>query len=156
MSEGTFAKENLTSSADNLEGATEAETRYATLRSLASDRRLSCQAKILGDLVVDVPTDAQTNRQVVRKRAEAKHIDADSAVSLITISIAEPDMETPRGDIDRLREALAAAAGLTDLAVDPILLPSVQTILRKGKMDRDRSHLLRRHAAADGYGPLAR
>lgn len=133
VSEGTFAKENLTSSAENLEGATEAETRYATLRSLASDRRLSCQAKILGDLVVDVPTDAQTNRQVVRKRAEAKHIDADSAVSLITVSISEPDMETPRGDIDRLREALAAEAGLTGLAVDPILLPSVQTILRRGK-----------------------
>ncbi|MEO1113676.1 MAG: ASKHA domain-containing protein [Pseudomonadota bacterium] len=133
VSEGTFAKENLTSSAGNLEAATEAETRYATLRSLASDRRLSCQAKILGDLVVDVPTDAQTNRQVVRKRAEAKHIEADSAVSLITVSIAEPDMETPRGDIDRLREALAAAAGLSDLAVDPILLPSVQTTLRQGK-----------------------
>ncbi|MEL7525871.1 MAG: ASKHA domain-containing protein [Pseudomonadota bacterium] len=133
VSEGTFAKENLTSSAGNLEAATDAETRYATLRSLASDRRLSCQAKILGDLVVDVPTDAQTNRQVVRKRAEAKHIEADSAVSLITVSIAEPDMETPRGDIDRLREALAAAAGLSDLAVDPILLPSVQTTLRQGK-----------------------
>ncbi len=133
VSEGTFAKENLTSSTDHLEGATEAETRYATLRNLASDRRLSCQAKILGDLVVDVPTDAQTNRQVVRKRAEAKHIDADSAISLITVSIDEPDMETPRGDIDRLREALASEAGLTDLAVDPILLPSVQTVLRKGK-----------------------
>lgn len=133
VSEGTFAKENLASSADNLEGATEAETRYATLRSLAGDRRLSCQAKILGDLVVDVPTDAQTNRQVVRKRAEAKHIDADSAVSLVTVTIDEPDMETPRGDIDRLREALSREAGLTELAVDPILLPSVQTILRKGK-----------------------
>ncbi|WP_434052440.1 MAG: ASKHA domain-containing protein [Roseibium sp.] len=133
VSEGTYAKENLTSSADHLEGATEAETRYATLRNLASDRRLSCQAKILGDLVVDVPTDAQTNRQVVRKRAEAKHIDADSAISLITVSIDEPDMETPRGDIDRLREALASEAGLTDLAVDSILLPSVQTVLRKGK-----------------------
>ncbi len=133
VSEGTFAKENLTSSAGNLDCATEAETRYATLRSLASDRRLSCQAKILGDLVVDVPTDAQTNRQVVRKRAEAKHIDADSAVSLVTVTIDEPDMETPRGDIDRLREALAHEAGLTDLAVDPVLLPSVQTILRKGQ-----------------------
>ncbi|MES0879373.1 ASKHA domain-containing protein [Roseibium sp. SCP14] len=133
VSEGNFAKENLTSAAENLEEATEAETRYATLRKLPADRRLSCQAKILGDLVVDVPTDAQTNRQVVRKRAEAKHINPDSAVSLVTIALPEPDMETPRGDIDRLREALNEETGLTGLMVDPVLLPLVQTILRKGK-----------------------
>ncbi|MFN3132261.1 ASKHA domain-containing protein [Roseibium sp.] len=132
VSEGTFAKENLTSAADHLEGATDAETRYATLRNLPDDRRLSCQAKILGDLVVDIPTDAQTNRQVVRKRAEAKTIEPDSAISLVTVSIDEPDMETPRGDIDRLREALAKEAGLETLATDPVLLPKVQTILRKG------------------------
>ncbi|MGX1497648.1 uncharacterized 2Fe-2S/4Fe-4S cluster protein (DUF4445 family) [Labrenzia sp. MBR-25] len=133
ISEGTFAKENLTSAAENLEGATEAETRYATLRKLPADRRLSCQAKILGDLVVDVPTDAQTNRQVVRKRAEARNIEADSAISLVSVAIAEPDMETPRGDIDRLREALIAKTGIADLTIDPVLLPSVQTTLRKGK-----------------------
>ncbi|MBN9669903.1 ASKHA domain-containing protein [Roseibium aggregatum] len=132
VSEGTFAKENLTSSKDHLDAATEAEARYATLRSLPADRRLSCQAKILGDLVIDIPTDAQTNRQVVRKRAEARQIDPDSAISLVTVTIAEPDMETPRGDIDRLREALVEKTGLADLTTDPILLPRVQTVLRKG------------------------
>ncbi|MEP3427597.1 MAG: ASKHA domain-containing protein [Roseibium sp.] len=132
VSDGTFAKENLTSSADHLEGATEAETRYAALRKLPSDRRLSCQARILGDLVIDVPTDAQTNRQVVRKRAEARTIEADSTVSLVSISIDEPDMETPRGDIDRLREALLEKTAVSSLSVDPILLPKVQAILRKG------------------------
>jgi len=133
VSEGAFAKENVTSTADNLAGATDAENRYAELRSLPADRRLSCQAKILGDLVIDVPTDAQTNRQVVRKRAEAKAIAPKSAVSLHTVTIAEPDMHVPSGDADRLREALKGAAGLTDLAIDPALLPKVQTILRQGK-----------------------
>ncbi|TWI89619.1 uncharacterized 2Fe-2S/4Fe-4S cluster protein (DUF4445 family) [Roseibium hamelinense] len=133
VSEGAFAKENVTSTADNLAGATDAENRYAELRSLPADRRLSCQAKILGDLVIDVPTDAQTNRQVVRKRAEAKAIAPKSAVSLHTVTLAEPDMHVPRGDADRLREALKGAAGLTDLAMDPALLPKVQTILRQGK-----------------------
>ncbi|WP_298982413.1 ASKHA domain-containing protein [uncultured Roseibium sp.] len=131
VSEGQFAKENVISSANHLEGATEAETRYATLRKLPEDRRLSCQAKILGDLVIDIPTDAQTNRQVVRKRAEAKQIEADSAISLVSVSIDEPDMEIPRGDIDRLREALVAVTGLADLVFDPALLPGVQVLLRK-------------------------
>ncbi|MBO6756951.1 MAG: DUF4445 domain-containing protein [Roseibium sp.] len=133
VSEGTFAKENLTSAADNLAGASEAETRYATLRNLPADRRLSCQARILGDLVIDVPTDAQTNRQVVRKRAEAKAIEPASPVLLATVTLGEPDMEIPRGDGDRLREALETATGLTGLTLDPILLPKLQGVLRTGK-----------------------
>jgi uncharacterized 2Fe-2S/4Fe-4S cluster protein (DUF4445 family) len=133
VSEGSFAKEGFTSAADHLAGATEAETRYATLRKLPDDRRLSCQARILGDLVIDVPSDAQTNRQVVRKRAEARHIDPDSTISLVTVTIEEPDMEVPRGDADRLREALEVKSGTGALAFDPSLLPKVQSVLRAGK-----------------------
>ncbi|NBN78346.1 DUF4445 domain-containing protein [Microvirga tunisiensis] len=133
VSEGQFAKEGLTSAAGHLAPATDKESRYAELRGLASDRRLSCQAKILGDLVIDVPTEAQTNRQIVRKRAEIRHIDPDPAVRLVTVRVEEPDMETPRGDADRLREALEAASGLVGLRFDPPLLASVQTVLRKGQ-----------------------
>lgn len=133
VSEGQFAKEGLTSAAGHLAPATDKESRYAELRGLASDRRLSCQAKILGDLVIDVPTEAQTNRQIVRKRAEIRHIDPDPAVRLVTVRVEEPDMETPRGDADRLREALEAASGLSGLRFDPPLLASVQTVLRKGQ-----------------------
>lgn len=131
VSEGTFAKESLESSASHLDAASEAEIHYASVRKLSADRRLSCQARILGDLVIDVPVDAQTNRQVVRKRAEARAITPNSPVSLITITLDEPDMETPRGDIDRLREAVMEKAGLETLTADPILLPKVQTVLRQ-------------------------
>lgn len=132
VSEGVFAKENLVSEAGHLDAATDAETRYAGLRGLESGRRLSCQARILGDLVVDIPADAQTNRQIVRKRAEARHITPDSAVTLVTLTLEEPDMETPRGDVDRLREALAKKTGFAPLTIDPALLPGVQKTLRTG------------------------
>jgi uncharacterized 2Fe-2S/4Fe-4S cluster protein (DUF4445 family) len=132
VSEGAFAKEKLTSSADHLGPITEAEARYASLRELKSDRRLSCQATIQGDMVVDVPTDAQTNRQIVRKRAEAVKLDADSAIRLATVSIAEPDMDMPLGDADRLLAALAAETGLAGLTLDTPLLARVQSVLRAG------------------------
>ncbi|MBD1546659.1 ASKHA domain-containing protein [Roseibium aggregatum] len=132
VSEGTFAKEALTSAAENLARETEAEARYRGLRNLASDRRLSCQAKIQGDLIVDIPTDAQTNRQIVRKRAEVRAIEPKSSITLATVTIAEPDMDLPRGDADRLREALAEKAGLSGLILDPALLASVQATLRAG------------------------
>jgi uncharacterized 2Fe-2S/4Fe-4S cluster protein (DUF4445 family) len=132
VSEGAFAKEKLTSSADHLGPVTEAEARYASLRELKSDRRLSCQATIQGDMVVDVPTDAQTNRQIVRKRAEAVKLDADSAIRLATVAIAEPDMDLPLGDADRLLAALAAETGLSGLTLDTPLLARVQSVLRAG------------------------
>ncbi len=132
VSEGQFAKEGLTSKADHLGAVTEAEARYRTLRSIRADRRLSCQATIQGDLVVDVPTDAQTNRQIVRKRAENLRIPVDSAITLVAVTIDEPDMERPRGDADRLLDALVKAAGCDRLELDSNLLGSVQRTLRAG------------------------
>jgi uncharacterized 2Fe-2S/4Fe-4S cluster protein (DUF4445 family) len=132
VSEGAFAKEKLTSSAEHLGPVTEAEARYARLRDLASDRRLSCQATIQGDMVVDIPVDAQTNRQVVRKRAENVTVAPDSTVKLVSVAVGEPDMEQPLGDADRLLTVLEEESGETGLSLDPALLPRVQGALRKG------------------------
>uniref|UniRef100_UPI003BAD8C18 ASKHA domain-containing protein n=1 Tax=Stappia sp. TaxID=1870903 RepID=UPI003BAD8C18 len=133
VSEGRFAKEKLTSAAENLGEVTRAEARYAELRNLPADRRLSCQATIEGDLVIDVPVDAQTNRQLVRKRAEMVNIAPDSAIRLVTVQVSEPDMDQPLGDGDRLLATLAAETGLEGLTLAPVLLPRVQQVLRKGQ-----------------------
>ena len=69
--EGSFAKHAITSSADHLSPSGEVERRYGERRSpLEPGRRLSCQALIQGDLVIDVPPESQMHRQVVRKSAE--------------------------------------------------------------------------------------
>ena len=57
--EGDFAKHAVKSSAQHLSSVTETESNYARRRSLAADRRLSCQATIQGDLVIDVPSSSQ-------------------------------------------------------------------------------------------------
>jgi len=69
---GKFAKYGVTSSPDNLSASGYLETRYRAVRPLAEDRRLSCSALIGGDLVVEIPSDARANEQVVRKPAEAR------------------------------------------------------------------------------------
>ena len=133
VSEGQFSKEGIVSQSDHLEGVTDLEARFRRIRPIAIDRRLSCQAKIAGDLVIDVPVDTQTNQQVVRKRAETRRIKVDSAIQLVSVSVSEPDMETPRGDVDRLREELKKQIGIDALEIDFTLIPQVQTILRKGQ-----------------------
>ena len=51
VAEGRFAKHGITSSADHLAAFTDTEARYRAKRVLADDRRLSCSAKVTGDIV---------------------------------------------------------------------------------------------------------
>lgn len=132
VAEGRFAKHKITSSADHLSPFSETEARYVSKRGELSDRRLSCSALILGDLVVDVPQDVQINRQIVRKRAETRAIERDPATQLCYVEVDEPDMEKPLGDTDRFLAALAGEWRLQGPRLDPHLLPQVQSVLRRG------------------------
>ena len=130
---GEFAKHGITSKVENLTGANEVENRYARLRTLAPERRLSCQAKVLGDLVIDVPQDVQVNRQVVRKRAETREIVRKPATHMCFVEVDEPDMEKPLGDLDRLLAVLERDWGFAGVRADFRLLGQVQEVLRKGE-----------------------
>ena len=133
VSEGEFAKHGVTSRADHLSAYTEPETRYREREGLATDRRLGCHAKILGDLVVDVPPESQVHRQVVRKEADAHAIEIDPVVKLHYVEVAEPDMHDPRGDLQRLEDALVSEWGLAgDLDCDPHVLVALQPALKHG------------------------
>ena len=130
---GQFAKHGITSSLDHISAKGPKEERYERVRGLPDGRRLSCSATVQGDLVVDVPQDTVINAQVVRKAADTRVIERDTAVRLCYVEVEEPDMHKPSGDLDRLKTALERDWGYADLDVDFRLLPQVQSILRKGK-----------------------
>jgi len=132
VAEGVFAKHGITSRADSLSGRSETEQRYADIRSLPAGRRLSCSAKIEGDVVIDVPADVAVNTQVVRKRAETRAIVRDLATHLHYIEIDPPDMAKPQGDLDRVIGHLSEKWGIRDVLVDVAILPDVQPALIKG------------------------
>ncbi|HEV7432255.1 MAG TPA: ASKHA domain-containing protein [Steroidobacteraceae bacterium] len=131
--EGEFAKHGVKSSAHNLSAVSETEANYAKRRTLAVDRRLSCQAKILGDLVIDVPSSSQVHRQVVRKAADEREITLNPVVSLHYVEVVEPDMHNPASDLQRLCQALEREWQLVDLDCDLSLLRTLQPVLRQGK-----------------------
>ena len=131
--EGDFSKHGVKSSADHLSSVTETELNYGRRRTLAADRRLSCQARIQGDLVIDVPTSSQVHRQVVRKAADEREITLNPVVSLHYVEVAEPDMHNPASDLQRLCIALEREWQLKDLECDLSLLQSLQPRLRQGK-----------------------
>jgi uncharacterized 2Fe-2S/4Fe-4S cluster protein (DUF4445 family) len=132
IAEGEFAKHGIRSAQEHVSAFGEVEARYCGRKGMAADRRLSCQACIQGDAVVDVPPDSQVHRQVVRKRAEVRAIALDPVVRLHYVEVAPPDMHAQRGDLERLQEALAAQWQLPELACDLGVLQSLQPALRGG------------------------
>ena len=132
VAEGEFAKHGVRSSAASLTEVSATEKRYGERKGLAAGCRLSCQAKVQGDVVVDVPQNSQVHRQVVRKEAEARDIELYPLVKLHYVEVAEPDMHDPSGDLQRLELALAREWQLKNLECDLTTLQQLQPILRAG------------------------
>ncbi|WP_281825476.1 ASKHA domain-containing protein [Jannaschia rubra] len=130
---GAFPKLGLTVAADALSPFNAVEHRYDEKRGLKAGRRLGCQARVQGDVVLDVPPESQVHRQVVRKAASDRPIVMDPATRLHFVTVEEPDMHAPSGDLERLREALSDQWGLDDLTLPLPLLARLQPVLRQGK-----------------------
>jgi len=135
VSEGEFAKHGVSSSNESLSAFSEPEARYARRQALAPGRRLSCSARVLTDVVIDVPATSQVHRQVVRKEADVRAIELHPVVRLHYVQVREPDMHDPSGDLRRLYEALEREWDLKDLATDLNVLQKLQTALRAGNWE---------------------
>ena len=108
------------------------EQRYHDKRGLKPNRRLGCQLKIQGDLVVDVPAESQVHKQVIRKAASSRKIEMNPATKLYYVEVLEPDMHEPKGDLERLKTALAEQWNIDDTHASISLVKKLQSILRKG------------------------
>lgn len=132
QSTGDYAKHGIKSLDTNLTGWNDVETRYSSKRTMKEDRRLGCQAKLKGDVVIDVPPDSQVHKQVVRKRAEVRNIEIDPIIRLHYIEVDEPDMHHPSGDLERVERAIHEQWGIDLEETDLPVLRTLQKALRDG------------------------
>ena len=133
VGEGEFAKHGITSAADHVSAFSQVEERYDRLRGLASGRRLSCQTKIEGDLVIDVPPESQVHKQVVRKEADTRAIELDPATKLYFIEVEEPDMHKPSSDLERVFIALKEQWGVDNITTELPIIAALQKALKLGE-----------------------
>ncbi len=133
VGEGDFAKHGITSAADHVSAFSQVEERYDRLRGLASGRRLSCQTKIEGDLVIDVPPESQVHKQVVRKEADTRAIELDPATTLYYIEVEEPDMHKPSSDLERVFIALKEQWGVENITTELPIIAALQKALKLGE-----------------------
>ncbi|MDB9999950.1 ASKHA domain-containing protein [Porticoccaceae bacterium] len=132
--EGSFPKHQIDSDSSHLSPVCATEIKYGERKTpLANGRRLSCHTLLLDDVVIDVPPESQVHRQIVRKDAEYRDISLDPATRLYYVQVDDADMHVPKGDLQRLIEALEQQWGLPNLACDSALLRTLQPVLAKGK-----------------------
>jgi len=129
---GEISKHALTVQPDALTAWNAVEERYKTIRGLPEGRRLGCQARVMGDVVIDVPPESQVHKQVIRKSATMRDMVMDPATRLMFVEVAEPDMHEPSGDFERLAQALHDQWQVRGATADLALLRRLQPILRKG------------------------
>ena len=134
VGEGNFPKLGIVSDTENVTAWNAVEERYTSKRGpLGEGRRLGCQAKICGDVVVDVPPDSQVHRQVVRKSAAVRDIEIERVVTLHYVEVREPDMHDPSSDFRRLQEALEQQWNLKGVTAPIQSLRLLQKSLREGR-----------------------
>lgn len=129
---GEFPKFGIYSQPEHLSAWSSMEERYARRHPVSQGRRLSCTARLTGDVVIDVPAESQLHKQIVRKRAESRTVEIDRVVRLHYLVMTAPSLADQRSDAARLKAALAAEWGLTDVAIDPLLLAGLPGTLRGG------------------------
>ena len=71
---------------------TRAERTYHGRRALGPTSRLGCSARILDDVVVDVPAASQVHRPVVRKTVALDDLVIDPVVRLYLVDVPAPDL----------------------------------------------------------------
>jgi len=131
VAEGEFAKHGISSNAQSVTAIGEAEDRFATRRRLDASRRLSCQALLENDAVIDVPPSSQVHHQVVRKPHEAYDVTISPVVRSYFVAVSEPDMHEAMGDVERLQQALQEQWQLSDLQCDLVVAQALQATLKK-------------------------
>jgi uncharacterized 2Fe-2S/4Fe-4S cluster protein (DUF4445 family) len=152
VEEGRFEKYNIDSKREHLSPVGGEERAYLLRRpKLLKDKgweigqvRLSCQCKVLGDVLINVPEESRGNKQIVRKSARERAIEIKPSIRKYYVSLSPPNLERPIADWERLAKGLETSMGLVrrgeenlprwfDLTIDYQCLRTLSSTLREAK-----------------------
>ena len=152
VEEGRFEKYNIDSKREHLSPMGVEERAYLMRRpKLLKDKgweigqvRLSCQCKVLGNVLINVPEESRGNKQIVRKSARERAIEIKPSVRKYYVSMTPPNLERPIADWERLAKGLETSMGLVrrgeenlprwfDLNIDYQCLRTLSATLREAQ-----------------------
>jgi len=149
VEEGRFERYGIESRRGNLSPVGAAEKAYFERRpNLLKSKgweighvRLSCQCKVLGDVLINVPEESRGNKQIVRKSARQREIEIKPSIRKYLVTMTPPNLERPIADWERLAKGLETSMGLvrrgeenlprwSDLKIDYACLQTLSQTLR--------------------------
>ncbi len=152
VEEGRFEKYNIDSQRDHLSPLSTEENAYLERRPrLLKDKgweigqvRLSCQCKVLGDVLINVPEESRGNKQIIRKSARERAIEIKPSIRKYYVSMTPPNLERPIADWERLAKGLETSMQLVrgvdakiprwhELSIDYQCLRTLSATLREAK-----------------------
>ncbi len=128
-STGRFAKWRIEATADALGPPASFETDYHGARPLAAGNRLGCAARIVGDVVVDVPAASQVHRQVVRKDLDMAPVVVDPSFALYYVEVPPAQLGDAVSASGAVRSAVADQHGRRRPRFDAAPLRAVHSVL---------------------------
>lgn len=152
IEEGRFEKYNMDSRRENVSPVTTEEAAYFARRpKLLRDKgwevgqvRLSCQCKIRGDVLINVPEESRGNKQIVRKSATQREIEVKPAIRKYLVTMSPPTLDRPIADWERLAKGLETSMALirgteeklprwNEMSIDYQCLRTLSSTLREAK-----------------------
>ena len=129
---GEFNKLNIRSKETSVSERNETELIYRTKFHLSEERRLGCQTKILGDLVVDVPEDSQIHKQIIKKETSLRDFSLNTSVKSFYVQVSEPQLDSLESDFERLKISLKDDWNIQGVTCSVRVLKDLQEKLRRG------------------------
>lgn len=132
IEEGFFERYGIDSRMEHLSPIEGREKRFFAKHEDLIGYRLSCVARVYGDVLVFVPEESRAGKQIVRKSARDVPIAINPAVRNYYVELTAATLENPLGDWERLQDELEARFRLSDLTVDYQVLLGMQEVIRGG------------------------
>ena len=129
---GEFNKLNIRSKETSVSERNETELVYRTKFHLSEERRLGCQTKILGDLVVDIPEDSQIHKQIIKKETSLRDFSLNTSVKAFYVQVSEPQLDSLESDFERLKISLKDDWNIQGVTCSVRVLKDLQEKLRRG------------------------
>ena len=129
---GEFNKLNIRSKETSVSERNETELIYRNKFHLSEERRLGCQTKILGDLVVDVPEDSQIHKQIIKKETSLRDFSLNTSVKPFYLQDSEQQLDSNESDFERLKISLKDDWNIQGVTCSVRVLKDLQEKLRRG------------------------
>ena len=130
--EGEFQKFGITSAASHVSEPGEKELEFLQTAGLKGFR-LSCDTRVLDDVVIEIPPESLTRKQVIRKEATDRAIELKPAVKQFYLEVPAGVLGEHAGDWGRLQHTLEAETGIQATRITHSALKKLQPALKEGQ-----------------------